>query len=147
VKLIDTDETVIIVTGSDIRAEERDRPTAYRLKEEVDARSDGQRFRRAVVVGDLWYLENRVFQLNPTIAIGGPGVNALAARITSTLPVVWSQGEQAYIQADFEGEQKRVLLWGMNAGATMSAVQAFTSQGYLEDLLRRIWKFRTETYV
>ncbi|MDH4348907.1 MAG: hypothetical protein OEW17_08885 [Gemmatimonadota bacterium] len=146
-KLIDTDETVIIVTGSDIRAEERDRPTAYRLKEEVDARSDGQRFRRAVVVGDLWYLENRVFQLNPTVAIGGPGVNALAARLANTLPVVWSQADQAYVQADLEGEQKRVLLWGMDAGATMVAVQAFTSQGYLEDLLRRIWKFRTETYV
>jgi hypothetical protein len=147
VKLIDTDETVIIVTGSDIRAEERDRPTAYRLKEEVDTRSDGQRFRRAVVVGDLWYLENRVFQLNPTVAIGGPGVNALAARLTNTLPVAWSQSEQAFVQADLEGEQKRVLLWGMDAGATMAAVQAFTSQGYLEDLLRRIWKFRTETYV
>jgi len=147
VKLIDTDETVIIVTGSDIRAEERDRPTAYRLKEDIDARSDGQRFRRAVVVGDLWYLDNRVFQLNPTVAIGGPGVNALAARLTNTLPIVWSQGEESFVQADLEGEQKRALLWGMNAGATMNAVQAFTSQGYLEDLLRRIWRFRTETYV
>lgn len=145
-KLIDTDETVIIVTGSDIRAEERDRPTAYRLKEAIDARSDGQRFRRAVVVGDLWYLENRVFQLNPTIAIGGPGVNALAARLTSALPVLWSQGEAAFVQADLEGEPKRALLWGMDAGSTMQSVQAFTAQGYLEDLLRRIWRFRTETY-
>jgi len=147
VKLIDTDETVLVVTGSDIRAEERDRPTAYRLKEAIDARSDGQRFRRAVVVGDLWYLDNRVFHLNPTIAIGGPGVNALAARLSNALPVVWSQGDQAFVQADIEGPQKRVLLWGMNAGATMSAVQAFTSQGHLDGLLQRIWRFRAETYV
>lgn len=146
-KLIDTDETVIIVTGTDLRAEERDRPTAYRLKEEIDARSDGQRFRRAVVVGDHWYLENRVFQLNPTVAIGGPGVNALAARLANTLPMLWSQDEQAFLQADLDGDPKRALLWGMNAGATMLAVQAFSSQGYLEDLLRRIWKFRTETFV
>jgi hypothetical protein len=27
------------------------------------------------------------------------------------------------------------------------AVQAFVSQGFLEDLLRRIWRFRTEVYV
>ena len=75
-KLVDTEETIVLVTGSDIRAEERDRPTAYRLKAEVDRRGDGQAFRRAVVVGDVWYLENRIFHLNPTIAIGGPGVGA-----------------------------------------------------------------------
>ena len=48
-KLVDTEETIVLVTGSDIRAEERDRPTAYRLKAEVDRRGDGQAFRRAVV--------------------------------------------------------------------------------------------------
>jgi hypothetical protein len=35
----------------------------------------------------------------------------------------------------------------MDAEATMVAVQAFVSQGFLEDLLRRIWRFRTEVYV
>jgi len=146
-KLVDTDETVVIVTGSDIRAEERDRPTAYRLKQEIDRRSDGQVFRRAVVVGDSWYLENRVFHLNPSIAVGGPGVNALAAELSQSLPLVWTQDQRVYVQANLEADPKRAVLWGMDAEATMVAVQAFVSQGFLDDLLRRIWRFRTEVYV
>ena len=146
-KLIDTDETVVIVTGSDLRAEERDRPTAYRLKEEIDSRSDGQPFRRAVVVGDAWYLENRIFHLNPSIAIGGPGVNGLAAELSQSVALLWTQDQRAYVQADFEADPKRAVLWGMDAEATMVAVQAFVTQGFLEDLLRRIWRFRTEVYV
>jgi hypothetical protein len=139
-KLVDTDETVVIVTGSDIRAEERDRPTAYRLKQEIDRRSDGQPFRRAVVVGDSWYL-------NPSIAVGGPGVNSLAAELSASVPLVWSQDQRVYVQANLEGDPKRAVLWGMDAEATMVAVQAFVSQGFLDDLLRRIWRFRTEVYV
>ena len=146
-KLVDTDETVVIVTGSDLRAEERDRPTAYRLKQEIDRRSDGQVFRRAVVVGDSWYLENRVFHLNPSIAVGGPGVNGLAAELAQSLPLVWTQDQRAYVQANLEGDPKRAVLWGVDAEATMVAVQAFVSQGFLDDLLRRIWRFRTEVYV
>jgi hypothetical protein len=146
-KLVDTDETIVIVTGSDLRAEERDRPTAYRLKQEIDLRSDGQPFRRAVVVGDSWFLENRIFHQNPTIAIGGPGVNGLSAELVQAVPVAWSQDQRAYVQSAVEDDPKRVLLWGMDAEATMVSVQAFVSQGFLDDLLRRIWRFRTEVYV
>lgn len=146
-KLVDTDETIVLVTGSDIRAEERDRPTAYRLKQEIDGRSDGQPFRRAVVVGDAWYLENRVFHLNPTIAIGGPGVNGLAAELVQQVPVAWSRDQRTFIQADFDADPKRALLWGADAESTMVAVESFVSQGFLADLLRRIWRFRTEVYV
>ena len=78
-KLVDTDETIVLVTGSGISAEERDRPLAYWLKQEIDRRGSGHPYRRAVVVGDVWFLENRIFHLNPTIAIGGPGANSLAA--------------------------------------------------------------------
>ena len=146
-KLIDTDETIVIVTGSDLRSEERDRPTAYRLKAAIDGRSDGQPFRRAVVVGDVWYLENRIFHLNPTIAVGGPGVNGLAAELVQVVPVVWTQDQRAWVHADFDAEPRRAALWGSNAESTMLAVEAFTTQGFLDDLLRRIWRFRKEIYV
>jgi hypothetical protein len=147
VKLVDTDETIVIVTGSDIRAEERDRPTAYRLKQEIDKRSDGQPFRRAVVVGDNWFLDNGIFQLNPAIAVGGPGVNGLAAQLAQQVPVSWSQDQRAYVQVDFDGDPKRALLWGADAESTMTAVQVFVSHGFLDDLLRRIWRFRTGVMV
>ncbi len=146
-KLVDTEETIVLVTGSDIRAEEHDRPTAYRLKQEIDLLSDGQPFRRAVVVGDVWYLDNRVFHLNPTIAIGGPGVNGLAADLAQQVPVLWSRDQRTFVQADFDRDPKRALLWGMDAESTMVAVEAFVTQGFLADLLRRIWRFRTEVYV
>ena len=51
-KLVDTDETVVLVTGSSITAEERDLPLAYLLKAEIDRRGDGLAYRRAVVVDD-----------------------------------------------------------------------------------------------
>lgn len=146
-KLIDRSETIVIVIGSDGRAEERDRPTASRLKEEIDQRSDGQPFRRAVVVADTWYLGHEVLHRNPAIVVGGPGVNQLAVAWSQGTSLLWSQDRRSFLQADLDGEPKRVLLWGGDAEATMVAVQAFVSQGFLEDLLRRIWQFRTEVYV
>jgi hypothetical protein len=141
-KLVDTNETVVLVTGSSLTAEERDRPLAYVLKAEIDRRGDGHAYRKAVVVADLWYLDNRIFHLNPTLAIGGPGANGVAQEF-SVLPTVYSSDETVFIQADFEGDPKRGALWGANAAATARAVEVFATQGMLDDLLRRIWRFRT----
>jgi hypothetical protein len=141
-KLVDTDETIVLVTGSSITAEERDRPLAYRLKAEIDRRGTGHAYRRAVVVADLWYLDNRIFHLNPTIAIGGPGANGVTQEFSSLLPTVHTVGEQVFIQLDFEGELKRAALWGANAAGTATAVDTFLSGGYLDDLLGRVWRFR-----
>jgi hypothetical protein len=146
-KLVDTQETVVLVTGSSITSEERDRPLAYRIKAEIDKRGTGHAYRRAVVVADLWYLDNRIFHLNPTIAIGGPGANAVAQEFSPLLPTVHSVEEQVFIQLDFEGELKRAALWGANAAATAAAVDAFMSGGYLDDLLGRIWRFRAGVFV
>jgi hypothetical protein len=95
-KLVDTEETVVLVTGTSLTAEERDRPLAYLLKSEIDQRGAGHAYRRAVVVGDAWYLDNL----------------------------------------------KRATLWGVNAAATAAAVEVFTTQGHLEELLGKIWRFR-----
>ncbi len=146
-KLVDTEETVVLVTGASLTAEERDRPLAYLLKAEIDRRGTGHAYRRAVVVADLWYLENRIFHLNPTIAIGGPGVNGVAQEFSAILPTVYSADERVFVQADFEDDVKRAALWGADAGATAQAVEAFATRGMLDDLLRRIWRFRTGVMV
>lgn len=146
-KLVDTEETVVLVTGASLTAEERDRPLAYLLKAEIDRRGTGHAYRRAVVVADLWYLENRIFHLNPTIAIGGPGVNGVAQEFSAVLPTVYSADERVFVQADFEDDVKRAALWGADAGATAQAVEVFATQGILDDLLRRIWRFRTGVMV
>lgn len=146
-KLIDTDETVVLVTGSSLTAEERDRPLAYLLKSEIDRRGAGHAYRRAVVVADLWYLDNRIFHLNPTIAVGGPGANGVAQELAGVLPTVYSSDETVFVQADLEGDPKRAVLWGANAEGTARAVEAFASQGLLDDLLRRVWRFRSGVLV
>jgi hypothetical protein len=147
VKLVDTEETVVLVTGASLTAEERDRPLAYLLKAEIDRRGAGHAYRRAVVVADLWYLENRIFHLNPTVAIGGPGANGVAQELAGMLPTVYNAEDRVFIQADFENDLKRAALWGANAGATAQAVEVFATQGLLDDLLRRIWRFRTGVMV
>ena len=133
----------MLVTGSSLTAEERDRPLAYLLKAEIDRRGAGHAYRRAVVVGDVWYLENRIFHLNPTIAIGGPGANGVA-REFGALPSddLQSGRSRCSCRPISKGELKRATLWGANAAATAAAVEVFTTQGHLDDLLGRIWRFR-----
>jgi hypothetical protein len=99
------------------------------------------------VVADHWYLENGIFHLNPTIAIGGPGANGASQSFAETLPTVYAQEERVFVQADFEGELKRASLWGLDAALTAVAVEVFMTQGYLDDLLNRIWRFRTGVLV
>jgi hypothetical protein len=146
-KLIDTEETVVLVTGASLTAEERDRPLAYRLKAEIDQRGAGHAYRRAVVVADIWYLDNQIFHQNPTIAIGGPGVNGVAQELSESLPTVYNSDDRVFIQADFDDDLKRALLWGANAAATATAVEVFTSRGMLDELLGRIWRFRVGVMV
>jgi hypothetical protein len=146
-KLVDTDETVVLVTGASLVAEEKDRPVAYALKAEIDRRGAGHAYRRAVVVTDLWYLDNRIFHLNPTIAIGGPGANGVSHEFSGALPMLYNREEQVFVQADFEGELKRAAVWGVNSGCTSIAADVFTTQGFLDDLLGKIWRFRSGVLV
>ena len=55
--------------------------------------------------------------------------------------------DEVFVQADFEDELKRATLWGKNAACTAAAVEVFMTQGHLEDLLGRIWRFRVGVFV
>jgi hypothetical protein len=140
VKLIDTDETVLIVVGSDIPAEMNDRPIAYRLKQEIDRVGRGAPFRIAVVVSDRWYGDNRIFHLCPTIAVGGPGVNAVAAALLDELPMKVQRDERVFVQGSWDGETRRASLWGADRSATAHAVELFVHDGLCDEFLGRIWK-------
>jgi len=140
VKLVDTDETVLVVTGIEVPAEMNDRPLAYRLKAEIDRRGEGRPFRSAVVVSDAWFAQNRLFHLCPTVAIGGPGVNALAASLVEDLPMLVKRDDRVFVQGRWDGEEKRASLWGMDRAATAQAVRAFLEEGHCDRFLRRAWK-------
>lgn len=146
-KLLDLEETVVVVTGSARAAVERDRPLAIWLRDEINRRGDGLTYRRAVVTDDESYFRSDVLQRQTTIAIGGPGVNAVTQHFFSLLTTVYAEEERVWVQANFDGEQKRAGLWGVDAAATSAAVDAFVVHGHLDELLRRIWQFKTNALV
>ncbi len=139
-KLVDTEETVLIVTGSAVPAEMNDRPIAYTLKAEIDRLGRGHRWRNAVVVSDRWYADNRVFHLCPTIVIGGPGVNAVAAALVEDLPALVRRDDRVFVQGSWDGESKRVSLWGADRVATAEAVRVFLEEGHCAGFLNSAWK-------
>ena len=142
-KLIDTDETILIITGSDVPAEMNDRPVAYGLKTQIDRLGAGRRWRGAHVASDRWYAENRIFQLCATIVVGGPGVNAVAAALVEELPKLVSRDERVFVQGSWDGESRRALLWGMDRTATAQAAHIFLAEGHCADFLNHAWKLAT----
>jgi len=139
-KLIDTDETILIVTGSDVPAEMNDRPLAYALKGEIDRLGAGTAWRGAVVVSDRWYADSRIFHLCATISVGGPGVNAVAAELVDELPMRVERDERTFVQGEWDGESKRVSLWGLDRSATAEAVEIFLREGHCADFLNHAWR-------
>ena len=142
-KLVDTDETVLIVTGIEVPAEMNDRPLAYRLKAEIDRRGDGKPFRGGLVVSDAWFAQNRIFHLCPVVAVGGPGVNGLAASLVGELPMLAKRDERAFVQGRWDDEEKRASLWGMDRRSTAEAVEIFVKEGYCDAFLKEAWKLAT----
>ena len=139
-KLIDTDQTILIVTGSDLPAEMNDRPNAYSLKAQIDRLAAGVPWRGAVVVSDRWYADNRLFHLCATIVVGGPGVNAVAAALVNDLPMLVSKEDRVFVQGSWDGDSKRVSLWGLDRTATAWAVETFVKDGFCAEFLNRAWK-------
>src|SRR5262244_2229096 len=75
-RYFDLRTTVLIVVGHGILPEEEDRPIAYELKRAVNARAGDSEGRGAVVVTDVWVMDQELADFFPAIAVGGPTVNA-----------------------------------------------------------------------
>jgi len=148
-RYFDIRSTVLIVVGYGILPEEEDRPGAYDLKREIVSRGLGAESRGAVVVTDMWMVNQEMADLFPAIAVGGPGVNAFAAQIYEELPVAFTRDERVFIQmsdGQMSGGQmsgrpgKRAALWGMDQEATREAVERFVKDGFLDRFLDTVWK-------
>ena len=145
-KLIDRDETILVVTAADLDADSSDRQAATRLQEEIDRRGAGHPYRRAVVVTDDAWFETMQFHGNPTLAVGGPGVNGVSGRFGAELPTVWSENERVIIQAEMSATSRRATLWGMDRAATAAAVDTFIVRGWLDEFLDQCWRFRAGSF-
>ena len=137
-RYFDVTNTVLLVVGYGILPEEEDRPIAYELKQAIDARGKGREGHGAVVVIDMWILNQEMADLFPAIAIGGPAVNAFAAQIYEDLPVVFAREQEVFIQMDQE-RGKRAALWAMDSRFTREAAQVFVRDSFLDRLLDLVW--------
>jgi hypothetical protein len=137
-RYFDVRSTVLLVVGYGILPEEEDRPVAYDLKREINSRRNGSADRSAVVVTDMWMLNQEMAEMFPGIAIGGPGVNAFTAQVYEDLPLAFSRDQQVFIQMNQE-QGKRVALWGMERRGTREAAELFVKEGLLDRVLELVW--------
>ena len=93
------------------------------------------------MVTDVWLVNQELGEFFPAIAVGGPGVNGLTAEIYDDLPVVFTRGQQVFVQMAAEG--KRAALWGMDQAGTREAVDVFVKNGLLERFLDLVWRRTT----
>ena len=144
-KLVDGEETILIVIASELDEDHADRRHAQQLKREIDRRGEGHSYRRALIVGDAAWFETPAFMQSPTIAVGGPGVNGVSGRFAAEIPTVWTEADRVVIQAELGGGRRRAALWGMDRAATGEAVETFVARGWLDEFLERCWRFKATT--
>ncbi|HYE01910.1 MAG TPA: hypothetical protein VD963_01615 [Phycisphaerales bacterium] len=147
---INTEELILIVTGAHLRSEVGDRPIAYGLRErmdrwlqdrlgeatpgapDLDPQAPAGRTRpRLVVCSDLWYLNDANLREQPTVSVGGPGVNALTAYLADKLPGVLVVDDVLMVQMDPGLDRLVASVWGINHAATVTAADAFAER-YLD---------------
>jgi hypothetical protein len=142
---IDVDRLLVIVTGVQLKAELGDRPLAYRIEAEVRQRladllpkpaANEPPLLSPVVVSDVYYLNHEEMQSRPTIAVGGPGMNMVAANWAEELPAVLAIENVLVIQMDVDLKDLRCAVWGMDHLATVRAVETFLVKGYLDAFVR-----------
>lgn len=134
------DPAVLVVTGSSLEAEERDRPGAYALRDLIAA---GLKRRAApgtvVVCSDLWYLNQERLRSRPTISVGPPEANALTAFLGDKLPSVYAVDESLVVLADPEFIDLVACCWGRGPDGTRLAIGALVErflEGFLDAVAR-----------
>lgn len=122
------DRFLLVVVGSTLRAEALDRPLGYFLRQRIEQAWDagGERGTlRVLVIADFRWLHQDDLHVQPTISVGGPGVNALAQQWLEEVPLSLAVEDQYYIQMDPDLEEPRASIWGMDNATTQIAVSVF----------------------
>lgn len=129
--------TLFIVTGACLRAERFDRPLAARIRAaaELRLRTRLQEEPDVVILSDVWYLNSRELHVIPTISVGGPGVNHLAAYWQRKLPAALLVENVFQIQMDVRAPDTRCSIWGMDHASTAEAVETFITRNHLDRFL------------
>jgi hypothetical protein len=144
---VDIDRVIFIVAGASLRAEVADRPIAYWLQQRMlewrDERCPGAdepglpgaRPFDVVVCSDLWWLSHDELGKAPTVSVGGPGVNALAAHLADKTPSAFVIDDTLIVQVDPDFTDLRASVWGRDRAATEAATRTFADR-YLDRFMR-----------
>ena len=131
------EDSILIVTGSNLRAEQGDRPLAYQLKNTInEILAQWGYDSEVLVLSDLWYLHSELLHSLPLISIGGPTVNAVSAHLSQRLPTVLIAQNTLIIQMDPSIDDLRASVWGVHHETTVNALELFVKRGYLDRLLK-----------
>ncbi len=130
---------ILVVTGSNLRAEQMDRPLAYYLQSQIEQLGTGHDDRLALVLSDRYYLSHPDLHRLPMISVGGPGVNRVAQKLLKKLSAVLAVEDKFFIQMDPDGEDLRASIWGMDNPQTRIAVVTF-SERYLPRFSQVCWQ-------
>ena len=124
---------MLIVTGSNLRAEKADRPLAYWIQSALSQGCEDQGHEcNILVISDLWYLGCQILHCRPMISVGGPSVNAVSAHLSKHIGHALLVDNALQIQMDPTLRDLRVCVWGANNQLTINAVDLFINNGYLE---------------
>ena len=130
------DNTLLVVAGACLRAEQMDRPLAYRIRTEAVRRMVGVAGFDCIVLSDVWYLNSEKLHDLPVISVGGPGVNHVSGHFYRQLPVALMVEHVLQIQMDVSLADRRCSVWGMDHETTVEAVETFLEKGHLDRFLR-----------
>ncbi len=136
------DNLLLIVVGGQLWAEASDRPLGYRLLESVQDQLHQQVGStdwplRPLVCTDILYMNQGELQRRPTIALGGPGVNAVSAYLYQKLPTALAIEDKLVVQLDVDFDDPRVAIWGVDASHTIAALELF-EQKYLPEYINAL---------
>ncbi len=136
-------KTVVVVVGDGIVSELLDRPSAGLLRDEISRRSQGDPFKRAIIVGHSRWATEAWLHANPTVAIGGGPANKLSDEILKVRrasgkdrweegPGGWGAFTPSRPGSAASGTSPavsplgpRVALWGGKAAETRIAVEYY----------------------
>ncbi|MBK7404958.1 MAG: hypothetical protein IPJ41_10065 [Phycisphaerales bacterium] len=133
--VLDERGVIPIVVGAHLRAEVEDRPVAAALRSAVEARLPRDSGLWAVVVCDLWYLNQPNLRSRPSLSVGRPELNAFGAFLADKLPSVLAADDRLIVQLDPEFLDPVASCWGVDPAATAEAVHVFVER-WLEAFVR-----------
>ncbi len=138
---LDVNQTILIVVGAEIKPEEKDRPLAYKLQQYIEKSPKYGKipFRKCIVISDILFENDKIIQVCPTIAIGGPGVNMVSAKFADKLPICLNKDNRCFVQYDKNSENNKASIWGIDQATTNEALDEFIKNGLLDEFLGKVW--------